>query len=175
MPIYDRTFSPEEVCGCGRKKNEVHCTECGSTNVISAAREAKQVRVGDIPLTARGWKCRRCSMKFTDADRLRCSANPVQMSVKVQRTLDAVQELPYDERVRLAMDALSSKGTNPIQEVERLAKERVRKPSRIFEIGDDRGMIEQAIRDSGVTIEEVKSSVSLDKEDGETQVCEEKP
>lgn len=155
MPIYDRTFAPNEVCGCGRKKNEIHCTECGSTNVISAAREAKQVRVGDIPLTARGWKCRRCSNKFTDEDRFRCAANPVQMLVKTQRALDEIQELPYEDRVKLAMDALAKRGRNPVEEVKSLASERVRKPAKPFEVGDDRDMIKDAILESGATITEV--------------------
>lgn len=173
----------QEVCACGRPffKNKPHCPGCGRSACYAKPSKAFNVDTQNKgPVRVMVYQCRGCGIEFNSLEMVNCEAPPLGMSMKQRRQadkiMDGVAEMSLDDRKKLAYDMLRKyQGTTTPTPSDSNSKVTVTKP---FEIGDDRQMIEQAISDSGATFSEIqdaKASVSLDKEDGETQICEEKP
>jgi hypothetical protein len=90
--LIDKSIDSDEKCRCERLKREIHCTDCGSFQII---RRAKFVEVetdkGKFPVHQ--YFCRRCSFVFNDIDRhTNCNAPEQALSIRAQRAGDKVRE-----------------------------------------------------------------------------------
>ena len=92
MPIQDNLF-PAEKCHCGRLLNLVHCPACGSSNCEARKKSGERLDFNDgkPPFDARGWKCRRCGLGFSDIDRAQhCEAPQFGLTVRTTKTIDSI-------------------------------------------------------------------------------------
>ena len=96
MPTIDNSVPSDLRCKCGRKLNEIHCTECGS---FAVERRNKLIQVeidspeGKHKVLSKQWHCRRCSFKFAELTRIfSCNAALLQLSIKAQRAEDKIKE-----------------------------------------------------------------------------------
>lgn len=86
-----------EACRCERSymvSSVPHCPNCGSTNVYSYTKAGGlRVLPNGSECRARGFRCRRCTLPFTDVDTfLHCEALAPQKTVVEQRKEDHAKE-----------------------------------------------------------------------------------
>lgn len=95
MPIVDRFIPDDTKCRCGRDLKYIHCTNCGSANVVGLVKDRngyKQTQ-SEFERDGRWWSCRRCKRKFCDRERIQeCDAQAIGLSMKAQRAADTIQE-----------------------------------------------------------------------------------
>lgn len=91
MPLFDKNF-PDATCRCGRSTQYVHCPACGSANCERRLRAPKEAPFA--LKNSRWWFCKRCTLKFSDEDRMQhCEApSRAAVSAPVQRAIDKVVE-----------------------------------------------------------------------------------
>lgn len=157
-------------CECGREVAPRHCPNCGRKDVYAIRRGDKLVLIEGTKYIVRGFRCRNCGTEFDEGTK--CEAPRRGLSIAAQRVGDkaasVLVEMSEDDRKNMLTKLFGGSKDNVRRKI---AESHQTKP---FEIGDDRGVIEETLSKSGITIEEAKASVSLDKEDGETQIIEEK-
>ena len=138
----------EELCVCRRSKLPKHCPFCGLRNFYSLRNLSFTMPRGDgSSVVVKTFRCRGCGEEFNEFAFDNCKAPKKPLSIAAQRAMDGVSELSYDERKRLSLEALAKHGRNAPGIVREAIKN---KP---FEIGDDRELLQQAMKEN---LEEIK-------------------
>lgn len=114
LELYKKMISEglNEVCQCSRIYifNSIpHCPNCGTSNVYAYA-SANSIRKlpNDQQCKARGYRCRRCTLPFTDVDTfLHCEA---------QAPLESIKEVRLKEKADTALQRAGFEGIEDFRE-----------------------------------------------------------
>lgn len=140
MPFVNQT-KLEEKCVCGRPLAAIHCPTCGAQTKYPLPSISFDVPIlnSDKKRHVMVYRCRGCGIEYNDIEREKCEAPMTPQEYKRQREASRMG----DEILNAYRNA---KTTDERQKVLKgLFPTGKKKP---FEIGDDRKMLEQAMREN---------------------------
>lgn len=167
------------LCTCGREIEPRHCPGCGRKDVYSIRRADRIVNIEGTKFKLKGFRCRNCGVEFDESTK--CEAPERGLSMKERRRVDKVIDTtfanltdlsPEERQAKLKILFASAQARHDAKSSDKPAEDLRRGES--TEDFVERNPVFNDNPFSNVKKREAESSVSLDKEDGETQIVEEK-